>query len=121
MLDGKSSCDHGRHQAWWGERPAGEQPLDSPMVQAAVLGVAGGRAEAAFSAKARAMPICRSAWEYPANHGRFAAEEAENAHSLKESVRSEKCPYLAVQRMLLMTLALVGIEGVSEPLLEKRR
>jgi acetylornithine deacetylase/succinyl-diaminopimelate desuccinylase-like protein len=101
-----------------GERPAGEQPLDSPMVQAAVLGVRAVGLKPLFgegSSNAN-LPISLGIPAITVGRG----GRGENAHSLKESF-DPKNAYLAVQRMLLMTLALVGIEGVSEPLLEKRR
>src|SRR6476660_8379663 len=44
----------------------------------------------------------------------------ENQHSINESF-DPKDAYLGVQKNLLTVLTLVGIEGVAEPLLAKRR
>jgi hypothetical protein len=51
---------------------------------------------------------------------RFSAEFNENQHSINESF-DRKDAYLGVQKNLLTVLSLVGIEGVAEPLLARRR
>lgn len=102
-----------------GDRPAGVQPPDAPIVHAAILGVA------AVGFKPIVDEASSTDSNLPISLGIPAVTigrggRTENQHSLTESF-DPKDAYLGVQKSLLTVLALVGIEGVAEPLLAKRR
>jgi acetylornithine deacetylase/succinyl-diaminopimelate desuccinylase-like protein len=101
-----------------GDRPAGVQSPNSPIVHAAVLGVT------AVGFKPILEEASSTDSNFPISLGIPAVTigrggRNENAHAFTESF-DPKDAYLGVQKNLLTALALVGIEGVSEPLLQKR-
>jgi acetylornithine deacetylase/succinyl-diaminopimelate desuccinylase-like protein len=102
-----------------GDRPAGVQSLDSPVVQAALLGVTAiglnPLLEAAASTDSN-IPISLGIPAVTVGRGGIT----ENQHSVNESF-DPKNAYLGVQKNLLTALALVGVQGVSEPMLAKRK
>jgi acetylornithine deacetylase/succinyl-diaminopimelate desuccinylase-like protein len=102
-----------------GDRPAGVQSQDSPVVQAALLGVTAvglnPMLEEAASTDAN-IPISIGIPAVTVGRGGVT----DNQHSASESF-DPKNAYLGVQKNLLTALALVGVQGVSEPMLAKRK
>jgi tripeptide aminopeptidase len=102
-----------------GDRPAGATPVESPIVQAA---------RAAFQAvgtQTRAITAASTDSNLPMNLGIPAitlssAGQGGGAHSLGEWY-SPVNNWLGPQVALLVSLGLVGVEGVTEPLLAKRK
>ncbi|MEN3352376.1 MAG: hypothetical protein V7640_534 [Betaproteobacteria bacterium] len=102
-----------------GDRPAGVQSPNSPMVHAAVLGVtAVGLKPILEEAASTDSNLAISIGVPAVTIGRGGFNE--NQHSINESF-DPKDAYLGVQKNLLTVLSLVGIEGVAEPLLARRR
>ena len=101
-----------------GDRPAGVQSPDSPIVHAAVLGVTAVGLKPILdqaSSTDSNLPISLGIPAVTIGRG----GKGENNHAFTESF-DPKDAYLGVQKNLLTTLALVGIEGVAEPMLLKR-
>jgi tripeptide aminopeptidase len=101
-----------------GDRPAGMTPIDAPIVHAARAALR------AVGADTRAITAASTDSNLPMNLGIPAitlssAGQAGGAHSLGEWYRPVN-NWLGPQVALLVSLGLVGVEGVSEPLLEKR-
>jgi acetylornithine deacetylase/succinyl-diaminopimelate desuccinylase-like protein len=101
-----------------GDRPAGSVPFDSPAIQAAVLGIQGvGLRNITFTegsndanlAVSLGIPAVRLA-----SGGRSGG-----THSFGEWYEPQLA-YLGPQASFLTILGLVGVEGVSAPLLPKR-
>ena len=102
-----------------GDRPAGVQPLNSPIVHAAVLGVtAVGLKPVVEEASSTDSNLAISLGIPAVTIGRGGFNE--NQHSISESF-DPKDAYLGVQKNLLTVLGLVGLQGVSEPMLAKHR
>ena len=100
-----------------GDRPAGSTPIDATIVQAARAALA------AVGVTIRSMAASTDA-NLPISLGVPAitlssSGQAGGSHSLGEWYAPVNNT-LGPQNILLLSLALVGIEGVSEPLLEKR-
>lgn len=101
-----------------GDRPAGMTPIDSPMVHAARAGFR------AVGTDTKAITAASTDSNLPMNLGIPAITlssggEGGGAHSLGEwHVPTNN--WTGPQLSLLMSLGLVGVEGVSQPLLEKR-
>jgi acetylornithine deacetylase/succinyl-diaminopimelate desuccinylase-like protein len=101
-----------------GDRPAGVQSPNSPMVHAAVLGVSAVGFKPILDQAASTDSNAPISLGIPAvTIGRGGRND--NAHALNESF-DPKDAYLGVQKNLLTVLSLVGIEGVAQPLLQKR-
>jgi tripeptide aminopeptidase len=102
-----------------GDRPAGVQSSNSPMVHAAALGaVAAGYKPILDQAGSTDSNLPISLGIPAVTIGRGGKNE--DNHSINESW-DPKDAYLGVQKNLLTVLGLVGVEGVSEPMLQKRR
>ena len=102
-----------------GDRPAGVQPVDAPIVHAAMLAISAiGLAPQLDSAASTDSNLPISLGIPAVTIGRGGITE--NQHSTAESF-NPKDAYLGAQKSLLALLALVGVEGVSEPLLARRR
>jgi acetylornithine deacetylase/succinyl-diaminopimelate desuccinylase-like protein len=102
-----------------GDRPAGVQSPNSPMVHAAALGaVAAGYKPILDQAGSTDSNLPISLGIPAVTIGRGGKNE--DNHSINESW-DPKDAYLGVQKNLLTVLGLVGVEGVSEPMLQKRR
>ncbi len=102
-----------------GDRPAGDQSKDAVIVQAAW----------ASAAAVGLKPFLRGAGSTDSNQpislGIPAVTlngggKSENNHSPSESFDPTDA-YLGPQRIFLMILGLVGVEGINEPLLPKRK
>lgn len=101
-----------------GDRPAGVQSPNAPIVQAAVLGVSAVGFKPVLDQAASTDSNAPISLGIPAvTIGRGGKNE--NNHSINESF-DPKDAYLGVQKNLLTVLSLVGIEGVAQPLLAKR-
>lgn len=101
-----------------GDRPAGEQSPQTPMVQAAWA------AALALGEKGELSPASSTDANLPISLGipalRLAGGGTEGAnHSLGEWFDPTKA-YLGPQKVFLTILGLVGVSGVSQPLLPKR-
>jgi acetylornithine deacetylase/succinyl-diaminopimelate desuccinylase-like protein len=101
-----------------GDRPAGMTPVDSPIVHAARAALR------AIGAETRAITAASTDSNLPMNLGIPAitlssAGQSGGAHSLGEWY-SPVNNWLGPQLALLVSLGLVGVDGVAEPLLEKR-
>ena len=101
-----------------GDRPAGSTAADAKIVQAARAALK------AIGAETRSMEAASTDSNVPINLGVPAitlssSGQAGGAHSLGEWY-SPVNNTLGAQNILLLALALVGIENVSEPVLEKR-
>jgi tripeptide aminopeptidase len=101
-----------------GDRPTGIQSIDSPIVQAAFL------ATRALGLKPRAEDAGSTDSNLPISLGVPAVTlgrggNGNGTHSLGESWDPTDA-YLGPQRHFLALLALVGIEGVSKPILQRR-
>jgi tripeptide aminopeptidase len=101
-----------------GDRPAGVQSPNSPIVYAAVLGVSAVGFKPVLDQAASTDSNAPISLGIPAvTIGRGGVNE--NNHAITESF-DPKNAYLGVQKNLLTVLGLVGIDGVSEPMLQKR-
>jgi tripeptide aminopeptidase len=101
-----------------GDRPAGVQSPNAPIVYAAVLGVSAVGFKPILDQPGSTDSNAPISLGIPAvTIGRGGVNE--NNHSLNESF-DPKNAYLGVQKNLLTVLALVGIQGVTEPMLQKR-
>ena len=101
-----------------GDRPAGVQQPNSPIVHAAVMGVTAVGFKPVLdqpSSTDSNLPISLGIPAVTIGRG----GRGENNHALTESF-DPKDAYLGVQKNLLTVLSLVGIEGVAQPLLQKR-
>jgi len=101
-----------------GDRPAGTTPIDSPIVQAARAALK------SIGAETRAITASSTDSNLPMSLGIPAitlssAGAGGGSHSLGEWY-TPSSNWLGPQLALLVSLALVGVEGVSEPLLQKR-
>jgi tripeptide aminopeptidase len=101
-----------------GDRPAGVTPLDSAIVHAARA------AFAAIGAEARSITAASTDSNFPMHLGIPAitlssAGQGGGSHSLGEWY-TPTSNWLGPQLALMVSLGLVGVEGVTEPLLEKR-
>lgn len=101
-----------------GDRPAGAQPPDAPTVQAALLATRAIGLEPILeeaSSTDSNLPISLGIPAVTLARGGASG----NTHSLGEWFDPTDA-YLGPQRDLLTVLALVGVEGVTKPLLPKR-
>ena len=101
-----------------GDRPAGVQPPNSPIVHAAVMAVSAVGMKPVLdqpSSTDSNLPISLGIPAVTIGRG----GRGDNNHALTESF-DPKDAYLGVQKNLLTVLSLVGIEGVAQPLLQKR-
>ncbi|MFV0480731.1 MAG: M20/M25/M40 family metallo-hydrolase [Campylobacteraceae bacterium] len=100
-----------------GDRPAGSVTTDAPIVQAAVASLAqlGIEPKFASSSTDSNVPVSLGIPSITISKGGIS----KGAHSLKESY-IHKNAYLAAQNALLLTLGLVGLDGVTEPVLTKK-
>ena len=101
-----------------GDRPAGVQPPDAPIVQAALLATRAVGLEPMLeeaSSTDSNLPISLGIPAVTLARGGASG----NTHSLGEWFDPNDA-YLGPQRDLLTVLALVGVEGVTKPLLSKR-
>ena len=101
-----------------GDRPAGATPVDARIVHAARA------AMKAVGAEARSMEASSTDSNLPISLGVPAitlssSGQGGGSHSLNEWY-SPVNNTLGVQNIVLLSLALVGVEGVTEPVLEKR-
>ncbi len=101
-----------------GDRPAGSIPVDAKIVQAARA------AMKAIGAETRSMEASSTDSNLPISLGVPAitlssSGQAGGSHSLGEWYTPINNT-LGAQNVLLLSLGLVGVEGVSEPVLEKR-
>ncbi len=101
-----------------GDRPAGNIPPDAKIVQAARAALS------AVGAGMRSMEASSTDSNLPISLGVPAitlssSGQAGGSHSLGEWYTPVNNT-LGVQNILLLSLALAGVEGVSEPVLEKR-
>jgi tripeptide aminopeptidase len=101
-----------------GDRPAGMTPVDSPIVHTARAALR------AVGADTRAITAASTDSNLPMNLGIPAitlssAGQGGGAHSLGEWY-SPVNNWLGPQVALLVSLGLVGVDGVTEPLLERR-
>ena len=101
-----------------GDRPSGATPVDARIVHAARA------AMKAVGAEARSMEASSTDSNLPISLGVPAitlssSGQGGRSHSLNEWY-SPVNNTLGVQNILLLSLALVGVEGVTEPVLEKR-
>ena len=101
-----------------GDRPAGATPVDARIVHAARA------AMKAVGAEARSMEASSTDSNLPISLGVPAitlssSGQGGRSHSLNEWY-SPVNNTLGVQNIVLLSLALVGVEGVTEPVLEKR-
>jgi tripeptide aminopeptidase len=101
-----------------GDRPAGIQSIDSPMVQAAFL------ATQAIGLKSKATGAGSTDSNLPISLGIPAVTLGRGGkgganHSVDEWWDPADA-YLGPQRQFLVILALVGIEGVAPPMLQKK-
>jgi acetylornithine deacetylase/succinyl-diaminopimelate desuccinylase-like protein len=102
-----------------GDRPAGVQSPNSPIVYAAVLGVSAVGMKPVLDQAASTDSNAPISLGIPAvTIGRGGRNE--NAHSIEESF-DPKDAYKGVQKNLLTVLGLVGVQGVAEPMLQKRK
>jgi acetylornithine deacetylase/succinyl-diaminopimelate desuccinylase-like protein len=102
-----------------GDRPAGVQSPNSPIVYAAALAVSAVGMKPILEEAASTDSNLAISLGVPAvTIGRGGFNE--NQHSINESF-DPKDAYLGVQKNLLTVLSLVGVAGTSEPLLAKRR
>ncbi len=102
-----------------GDRPAGVQSKDAVIVQAAWASTAAVGLEPFLRGAGSTdsnLPISLGIPAVTVNGG----GKSENNHSPSESFDPANA-YLGPQRIFLMVLGLVGVEGVSEPLLPKRK
>ena len=102
-----------------GDRPAGVQSPNTPIVQAAVLGVSAVGLKPVLDQPGSTdsnFPISLGIPSVTIGRG----GRNENNHAFTESF-DPKDAYLGVQKSLLTVLSLVGIEGVAPPLLAQRR
>jgi acetylornithine deacetylase/succinyl-diaminopimelate desuccinylase-like protein len=101
-----------------GDRPAGVQSPDAPIVYAAVMGVSAVGFKPILDQAASTDSNLPISLGIPAvTIGRGGRND--NNHALTESF-DPKDAYLGVQKNLLTVLSLVGVEGVAQPLLQKR-
>lgn len=101
-----------------GDRPAGSIPPDARIVQAARAALA------AIGASTRSMEASSTDSNLPISLGvpaitMSSSGQAGGSHSLGEWYAPVNNT-LGVQNMLLLSLALAGVEGLTEPVLEKR-
>lgn len=101
-----------------GDRPAGVTPVDSPIVNAARASLK------AIGTETRAITAASTDSNFPMSIGIPAitlssAGQGGGAHSLGEWY-TPTSNWFGPQLALMVSLGLVGVEGVSEPLLEKR-
>jgi tripeptide aminopeptidase len=101
-----------------GDRPAGTQPDDAKIVQAAR------RSLAALGQQVRSLTATSSDANVPISLGVPAVTlggggESDGWHSLDEWFKPTAA-YLGPQNALLIVLGLVGLDGVSQPLLDRR-
>lgn len=101
-----------------GDRPAGFQPPDAPIIQAAMLGVRAVGLEPVLEEPASTDSNVAISLAIPAMTIGRGGVNRDN-HSINESF-DPKDAYLGPQKNLLTVLGLVGIEGVSKPILVKR-
>lgn len=101
-----------------GDRPAGVQPIDAPVIQAAMLAVQHIGLKPVLDQPASTDSNVAISLGIPAmTLGRGGLNG--DSHSINEWW-DPKDAYLGPQKNLLTALALVGIEGVSRPVLAKR-
>jgi tripeptide aminopeptidase len=101
-----------------GDRAGGNQPIDAPIIQAAVLAVRAIGLRPVLEDPASTdsnVPISMGIPAVTLGRGGLNGDY----HSLNEWF-DPKDAYLGPQKNLLATLALVGIDGVSEPILPIR-
>lgn len=102
-----------------GDRPAGSTPTDSTIVQAFVRAITGyGRPAPTFAAHSADanVPMSLGIPAITISNGGMSGEQ----HSLNEWF-DPKNAWQDAQIGLLGVLSLVGVDGVSEPLLERRK
>jgi acetylornithine deacetylase/succinyl-diaminopimelate desuccinylase-like protein len=101
-----------------GDRPAGFQPPDAPIIQAAMSAVRAVGLEPVLEEPASTDSNVAISLGIPAMTIGRGGVNGDN-HSINEWF-DPKDAYLGPQKNLLAVLALVGIEGVSKPILAKR-
>jgi tripeptide aminopeptidase len=101
-----------------GDRPAGFQPPDAPIIQAAMLAVRAVGLEPVLEEPASTDSNVAISLGIPAMTIGRGGVNLDN-HSINESF-DPKDAFLGPQKNLLTVLGLVGIEGVSRPILVKR-
>ncbi len=100
-----------------GDRPAGFQPPDAPMIQAAMLAVRAIGLKPVLEEPASTDSNVAISLGIPAMTIGRGGVNGDN-HSINEWF-DPKDAYLGPQKNLLTVLALVGVEGVSKPILAK--
>lgn len=101
-----------------GTRPAGSQAADSPIIQAAILALGSVGVKPLLEAPASTdanLPISLGIPAMTVGRG----GKTGNNHALDEWYDPTDA-YLGVQKNLLTVLGLVGVDGVSSPILAKR-
>ncbi|HSQ04274.1 MAG TPA: peptidase dimerization domain-containing protein, partial [Burkholderiales bacterium] len=101
-----------------GDRPAGVQPPGAPIIQAAVLAVRAIGLKPVLEEPSSTDSNVAISLGIPAMTIGRGGLNVDN-HSIRESF-DPKDAYLGPQKNLLTVLALVGVEGVSKPVLAKR-
>ncbi|MGE5523777.1 MAG: M20/M25/M40 family metallo-hydrolase [Rhodospirillaceae bacterium] len=101
-----------------GDRPAGVQPVDAPIIQAAVLAVQEIGLKPVLEEPASTDSNVAISLGIPAMTLGRGGINRDN-HSINESWEA-KDAYRGPQKNLLAALALVGVEGTSKPILQKR-
>jgi tripeptide aminopeptidase len=102
-----------------GDRPAGSQPPDAPIIQAAILAVRAVGMKPVLEDPASTDSNVAISLGIPAMTIGRGGVNGDN-HSIKEWF-DPKDAYLGVQKNLLTVLGLVGVEGVSRPILSKAK
>ncbi|MFV0480732.1 MAG: M20/M25/M40 family metallo-hydrolase [Campylobacteraceae bacterium] len=100
-----------------GDRPAGSVTVEAPIVQAAIASLNELNIKPKFSASSTDSNLPVSLGVPAITIGKGGIAKA--GHSLSESYEN-KDGYLATQNALLLTLGLVGLDGVTEPILIKK-
>lgn len=101
-----------------GSRPGGAMPANSPMVQTAMLAIGSVGLKPLVEAPSSTdsnVPISLGIPAMTLGRGGLTGDQ----HSLSEWFDPTNA-YLGVQKNLIAVLSLVGVDGVTQPILEKR-
>ena len=101
-----------------GARPAGSQPADAPIIQAEMLAIRAVGLKPVLTVPASTdanLPISLGVPAITIGRGGVSGE----SHSLQEWY-DPKDAYIGAQKTLLTILSLVGVDGVSLPILARR-